>query len=258
MGALEQWDGHHGIGIINATRCMDRAIELSRRHGIGCVGLRHTNHWMRGGTYGLQAARAGCIGICWTNTVAVMPPWGSAEKKVGNNPLIVGVPRAEGPVLLDMAMSQYAYGKLEVLSQTGGKLPFAGGYDENGELTTDPDAILRTERPLPIGYWKGSGLALVLDLMATLISGGDSTREITQRGIDSGISQVFIAIAPQSAEADVNGRVDSIIEDFLGATPLEEGSEVIYPGQEMHAARKENLEKGVPVEPGHWQAIQEM
>jgi 3-dehydro-L-gulonate 2-dehydrogenase len=260
FGAFEQWDGKQGVGLLNAETGMRRAIELSRGHGIGCVGLRNTNHWMRAGTYGLLAAEAGCIGICWTNTIANMPPWGAAEKRIGNNPLVVCVPRDDGPVLLDMAMSQFSFGKMDVFRRLGKRLPLPGGYDENGDLTTDPDAILSSQRPLPIGYWKGSGLALVLDLMAVLISGGDSTKEISQRGRETGVSQVFmvIDIGSQPGSADINGKVNSIVEDFLDASPLKGFSDIRYPGQGMLAARKENIEKGIPVDPQIWKTIQEL
>jgi 3-dehydro-L-gulonate 2-dehydrogenase len=260
MGALEQWDGHLGPGPLNAEIGANRAMKIADKNGIGCVAIGNTNHWMRAGTYGLLAAEAGCIGICWTNTIANMPPWGAAEKRIGNNPLVVCVPRDDGPVLLDMAMSQFSFGKMEVFRRLGKKLPLPGGYDENGDLTTDPDAVLRSQRPLPIGYWKGSGLALVLDLMAVLISGGDSTKEISQRGRETGVSQVFMAIdiGSQPESADINGKVNSIIEDFLDAPPLKGLSDVRYPGQGMLAARKENLEKGIPVDPQLWKTIQEM
>jgi 3-dehydro-L-gulonate 2-dehydrogenase len=260
FGAIEQWDGKRGIGPLNAEKAMKRAIELSRGNGIGCVGLRNTNHWMRAGTYGLLAAEAGCIGICWTNTIALMPPWGAAERKVGNNPLVVCIPRSEGPVLLDMAMSQFSNGKLDVFRRRGQKLPLAGGYDKNGELTTDPDAILKSHRPLPIGYWKGSGLALVLDLMATLISGGNSTEAITRCGKEIGVSQVFIAIdiASQAGASRVDETVNAILDDFLDTPSLEDAQQVRYPGQGMLAARKENLEKGILVDPEAWQTILKM
>ena len=111
-GALERWDGKLGIGNLNAYQAMDRAIELARRHGIGCVALANTNHWMRGGTYGWQAADAGLMGICWTNTLANLPPWGASDPRLGNNPFVIAVPRPEGHVVLDMAMSQFSYGRL--------------------------------------------------------------------------------------------------------------------------------------------------
>ncbi len=258
LGSLEQWDGKRGVGPLNAGKAMQRAIELSQEHGLGCVGLGNTNHWMRGGTYGLQAAGAGCIGICWTNTIALMPPWGGSERKIGNNPMVICLPRGEEPVLLDMAMSQFSNGKLEVLRRRGEQLPLAGGYDENGELTTDPNAILESFRALPIGYWKGSGLALVLDLMGSLIADGDSTREISRRDEETGVSQVFIAIDITSpmGTAYVNGKVDAVISDFLDTPPLEGAPKVRYPGQGMLATRRANLKNGIPVDPGLWRMIQ--
>jgi 3-dehydro-L-gulonate 2-dehydrogenase len=260
FGALEQWDGKRGVGLLNAEKAMKRAIELSRGHGIGCVGLRNTNHWMRAGTYGLLAAEAGCIGICWTNTIALMPPWGSAERKIGNNPMSVCIPRAEGPVLLDMAMSQFSMGKLELFRRRGEDMPLAGGYDENGALTTNPNAILKSGRALPIGYWKGSGLALVLDLMATFIAAGDSTREISQREKETGVSQVFMAIdiVSQMGTANVEKKVNAIIHDFLDAPTLKGSPKLRYPGQGMLASRRENLEKGILVDLRLWQMIQQM
>jgi len=95
-GSLERWNGNRGPGNLNAWQSMARAIALSHRHGIGCVALANTNHWMRGGTYGWQAAEAGVIGICWTNTMPNLPPWGASTPKVGNNPLIIAVPRPKG------------------------------------------------------------------------------------------------------------------------------------------------------------------
>ena len=155
FGALERWDGKMGVGLVNAHFCMQRATALAEMHGIGCVGLSNTNHWMRGGAYALQAAEDGYIGICWTNTTRLMPPWGSAEKKIGNNPMAIGIPREDGHILLDMAMSQYSNGKLEVLKLQGKELPLPGGYDTDGELTVEPAEILDSARALPIGYWKG-------------------------------------------------------------------------------------------------------
>ncbi|HLO05281.1 MAG TPA: Ldh family oxidoreductase, partial [Terriglobales bacterium] len=95
-GPLERWDGKIGPGNLNANHCMDRTIALAREHGMGCVALANTNHWMRGGSYGWQAADAGMIGICWTNTLPNLPPWGADDPRVGNNPLVIAVPRADG------------------------------------------------------------------------------------------------------------------------------------------------------------------
>ncbi|MXZ00613.1 3-dehydro-L-gulonate 2-dehydrogenase [Candidatus Poribacteria bacterium] len=260
FGALERWDGKMGVGLVNAYICMQRATELAEVHGIGCVGLSNTNHWMRAGAYALQAAEAGYIGICWTNTTRLMPPWGSAEKIIGNNPMAIAVPREDGHILLDMAMSQYSNGKLEVLKLQGKELPLPGGYDTKGELTVDPGEILDSKRALPIGYWKGSGLALVLDTMASVISGGQATHEIGQQGSEYAVSQVYIAINVTGlmGQAMLTETVAAIINDFHTATPLDGNEKVRYPGEGMLRTRQESLEKGVLVDETQWQVLLEM
>ena len=260
FGALERWDGKMGVGLVNAHICMQRAVEIAEAHSIGCVGLSNTNHWMRGGAYGLQAAEAGYIGICWTNTTRLMPPWGSAEKKIGNNPLAIAIPRDEGHILLDMAMSQYSNGKLEVLRLQDRQLPLPGGYDTKGDLTVKPAEILDSQRALPIGYWKGSGLALVLDTMAAVISGGQATHQIGKQKSEYAVSQVFIAINASGLMGQnvLNETVDAIINDFHTATPLDENENVRYPGEGMLCTRQESLEKGVLVDEEQWQALLEM
>src|SRR5665213_766027 len=180
FGSLEQWNGNLGPGMLNARFCMDRAIELADKNGISCVALKNTNHWMRAGSYGWQAAGAGVIGICFTNTIANLPPWGGIDPRLGNNPLVIAMPRKQGHVVLDMAVSQYSVGKLIQYKATHKELPLPGGYDIDGRLSTNAAAILESERLLPVGFWKGSGLSLVLDLLATILSGGQSTAEITK------------------------------------------------------------------------------
>jgi 3-dehydro-L-gulonate 2-dehydrogenase len=201
--ALERWDGHLGPGNLNAHTAMQRAIELARQHGLGGVALANTNHWMRGGSYGWLAAEAGVFAICWTNTLANLPPWGASTPALGNNPLVIAIPRPAGAhVVLDMAMSQFSYGALSSYSAKGQQLPVAGGYDEAGQLTCDPAAIEASKRALAIGYWKGSGLSLVLDMLAAMLSGGNATHDIPQEPTrESGVSQVFLAIDPASPPA---------------------------------------------------------
>lgn len=260
FSALERWNGRMGVGLVNAHICMQRAMELADTNSIGCVGLSNTNHWMRGGAYALQAAEAGYIGICWTNTTKLMPPWGSAEKKIGNNPLAIAVPRDEGHILLDMAMSQYSNGKLEVLRLQGKQLPLPGGYDTKGNLSVEPAEILDSQRALPIGYWKGSGLALVLDTMAAVISGGQATYQIGKQKSEYAVSQVYIAInaAIMMGQAVLNATVEAIINDFHTAIPLDENEKVRYPGEGMLRTRQESLEKGVLVDEKQWQGLLKM
>ena len=129
LGMLERWNGHRGCGNLNAYRCMERAIELAHQQTIGVVALNHTNHWMRPGNYGLMAVKENCIGILWTNTVPNMPPWGGREARLGNNPVVFAVPNGEeAPVLLDVAVSMFSYGKLESYARQNRELPVDGGW----------------------------------------------------------------------------------------------------------------------------------
>src|SRR5579862_5102831 len=199
VGALERWDGRRGPGNLNALAAMDRAIALGREHGLGCIALGNTNHWMRAGTYGWQAADAGLIGICWTNTMANLPPWGGIDPVIGNNPLVIAVPRAGGPVVLDMAMSQFSYGALESYRKRGEMLPVEGGFDSEGKLTRDPAAIEKSWRPLPVGFWKGSGLSVVLDMVAAMMSHGLATHQIPADPLlETSISQMFVTMNPEA------------------------------------------------------------
>jgi len=251
-GSFERWHGHLGLGIYNADRCMNRAVELAKENGIGLVAIQNTNHWMRGGTYGWQAADAGCIGICFTNAIAGMPPWGGKSPALGNNPLVIAVPRKEGHVVLDMAMSQYSYGKMQEYNFKHESLPFPGGYDDEGNLTNVPSIIQKNKRALPIGFWKGSGLALLIDILVTSLSGGRSTKHITLDGKEFGVSQVFICIQQKEMQA-------ALIEEILHYTKesgeAKPGGEITYPGENTLRTRLKNTAEGIPVNEQVWEAI---
>ncbi|MEN0052478.1 MAG: 3-dehydro-L-gulonate 2-dehydrogenase [Mucilaginibacter sp.] len=254
MGAIEQWNGNYGPGMLNAGTCMAQAIQLAHDNGIGCVAIKNTNHWMRGGTYGWQAAEAGYIGICFTNTIANLPPWGGLDPRLGNNPLVIAVPRKNGHVVLDMAISQYAVGKLYQYQAKNEALPLPGGYDSEGKLSTDATAILQSQRLLPVGFWKGSGLSLILDLLATVLSGGNSTAKVTATGKEAGISQVFICIKPQSDEHTAS-LIEEIITYTKTSTPEQDGGTISYPGENTLLTRQRNLKEGVLVDEKIWNTV---
>lgn len=261
MGAAERWDGHRGFGPLNAKLAMNRACELAKLYGIGMVALGNNNHWMRGGTYGWQAADQGCIAICWSNTMPNMPAWGGVDRKIGNNPIVFAVPGSNGNhVVVDCAVSQFSYGKLEELRIKGAMLPVPGGYDENNQLTMDPSAVEKTGRVIPMGYWKGSGISILLDLIATVMTGGNSVRTIGTFEEEAGVSQMMIAMDPgkfQGAEA-TEQMVKDLVADLKTSIPAEEGRKVLYPGERVIATRKDNLKNGIPVVEEKWNAVLKM
>jgi 3-dehydro-L-gulonate 2-dehydrogenase len=258
LGAIERWDGHRGVGNLNARASMQRAIELARQHGMGGVALGNTNHWMRGGAYGWQAAEQGFFAICWSNTLANLPAWGATTPTLGNNPLVIAIPRPGGQVVLDMAMSQFSYGTLAAYSKRGQPLPVDGGFDTAGNLTKDAAAIEASQRALPVGYWKGSGLSLVLDMLAAMLSGGLATHQISLDPLrESGLSQIFLAIDPGSvADSQELTRVaEGILNSLREATPADPDKPVRYPGEQTLRLREENLRLGIPVDPEIWRQI---
>ena len=253
-GLIERWNGNLAPGMLNAKFCMQRAIDLGKQNGIGCVAIRNTNHWMRGGTYGWQAADAGCIGICFTNTIANMPPWGGIDPRLGNNPLIIAVPRKNGHVVLDMAMSQYSFGKLLQYQSNHEELPLPGGYDERGRLSTNATDIINSKRLLPVGFWKGSGLSLMLDLLVTILSHGDSTRNISDNEKEYGISQVFISIQPENTEIS-NQLTEQILAYTKDSDLADPDKPISYPGENTLKTRMINLEEGIPVDESIWNKV---
>jgi 3-dehydro-L-gulonate 2-dehydrogenase len=256
-GALEQWNGNLGPGPLNAIHATERVMELASKYGMGLIGLAHTNHWMRGGYYGWEAAGKGFIFIGWTNTTPNMPAWGANNPKQGNNPVVFAIPYHNQAIVLDMAMSQYSFGKMEEKQLTGEMLPTPGGYNKEGKLTDNPGEILETWRSLPIGYWKGSAFSLMLDILATVLSGGLSTAEIGKKEDEYGVSQVFIAIDPKKLGnfSAIQRTVDATIADLKKSTLTDENLPVRYPGERVIQIRKENLQKGIPVDSRIWEEI---
>lgn len=258
VGAIERWDGHRGFGPLNAKKAMDRACDLASQYGIGLVALGNNNHWMRGGTYGWQAADRGCIGICWSNTMPNMPAWGGIDCRIGNNPMIFAVPRSDGRhIVVDCAVSQFSYGKIEQMRLSGETLPVPGGYDSDGCLTADPAAIEESRRVLPMGYWKGSGISILLDLAATVLTDANSVHKVGTFGSETGLSQVMIAIDPGKFNdtATTDRIVEEIIADVKGSVPAKEGEPVRYPGERELKARRDNLAKGIPVVEEKWAQV---
>lgn len=259
-GAIEQWDGRLGPGPTNALQCTEMAMAIASKHGIGCVELSNTNHWMRGGNYGWKAAREGFVFIAWTNTLANMPAWGAVNNKIGNNPLVLAAPYKEEAVVLDMAMSQFSYGALEEHKLKNESMPFAAGYNKDGQLSKDPSAVLETGRVLPAGYWKGAGLSLLLDILGSILSGGLSTAEISKKEAEYGVSQVFIAVDTKGLpnSSSIQQLVNNIISDYHTSAPGKDAAEVRFPGEGSLRNRQKNLEKGIPVNRQVWEEVEKL
>lgn len=257
FGGIEQWLGNRGPGPTNAIFATNRSMELAAEFGIGCVALANTSHWIRGGNYGWHAAKKGYAFIGITNTIGAMPAWGAIDVRIGNNPFVMAMPYQDEAIVLDMAMSQYSFGAMELLKYKDEKLPMMGGYNKKGELTNDPAEIIATRRTLPIGYWKGAGMSVLLDIFAAILSAGLAGHEITKSKIETDISQVFISIdlSKLSNHSSIAKALDAIIDDYHQSIPADPSKKITYPGERVLNNRKKNLANGIPVLQKVWDKI---
>ena len=161
-----------------------------------------------------------------------------------------------------MAMAQYSYGKLAVCRQAQTNLPYPGGYDEAGVLTCDPAAIEKTRRVLPIGYWKGSGMSILLDLVGATLTLGRTVSKIGKECKEEyGLTQVFIAVKPELLSGDAEAAkalAEETLKDIQNSVPEHANKKIRYPGEGTLIRRKENTELGIPVDPEIWKKICEL
>jgi LDH2 family malate/lactate/ureidoglycolate dehydrogenase len=238
-----------GLGRYTSAHCMGLAIEKASQFGIGSVAVRGVGHWGRAYSYALQAARRGYVGLAFTNAVANFPAWGTAAPSLGNNPIAVGIPAADGqePAVLDLAMTQASIGRVRMAAEASEKVPLGWGLDTAGEPTRDPQAIIDSGRYLPMGGHKGSGLAFMVEMLSAGLAGGPLCFEQGQGSIptdvDGGSSKLFIAIRPWD---NALGQRLQDLKDHLGEVPSDEsGHSAQWPGQGSFFRRRDYLQNGI-------------
>jgi len=260
FGGFERWDGHNGLGAYNALHCSNRAIELAKVHGIGCAALRNNSHWGRAGTYSGNIADAGMIGFCGTNTRAVLATWGGMTPKIGSNPISLAVPGKGKKIAVDMALTQFSMGQLFKHRSAGMPLPVDGGYDKDGNITRDPVEILESRHHIPVGFWKGSAFSMLIDLMVSTASSGNSTKDIMEKDQEVEVSQIFMAI--NFAAIGGKEHAEKVSEDaikYVTDTELAEGFESVrFPGQSQIDTEAINLVEGIPLEQEIWDKLKSM
>ena len=170
--AIARLDGNGAIGPLVGMRALEAAMARARQLGVGLALVRNGNHFGAIAPYCYLAAAEGFATIIGSNASTTVAPTGGREERLGNNPLAIGVPRPGGdPIILDMAMSVVARGKIRAAAKKGEKIPDTWATDREGRPTTDPAAALEGFL-LPFGGYKGYGLALMVDLLAGVLSGG--------------------------------------------------------------------------------------
>ena len=245
-------DGRDGFGFVVATRAMETSIAMAKQYGLGLTGVKRSTHFGMAACYLLQAVEAGFIGIVFTNASPAMPPWGGREALLGTSPFAVGIPGgARGPVILDMAPSVAARGKIRKALREGRPIPEGYALDGEGRPTTDPAAALEGV-VLPMGGPKGSGLSMLMDVLGGVITGaafaGDVGNQYEDFERPQDVGHFIMALRPDlfMPQAEMLARMDTLL-DRVKASPRAEGfDEILAPGEPeaRHEARRRR--EGVP------------
>jgi LDH2 family malate/lactate/ureidoglycolate dehydrogenase len=235
-GAIAVLDGRDGMGQVLAARATEEAIARAKSHGIGAVALRNSNHFGTAMYFTLMAAREGCVGFLSTNASPAMAPWGGRKKTVGTNPWSWAAPAgSHAPMVLDIANTGVARGKIYLAKQRGLPIPEGWAINAAGAPTTDPseaiDGII-----LPMAQHKGYAIAVIMDMLSGVLTGsafGTGVHGPYQTEHRSGAGQLMIAlnVAAMQPLAEFGARMDSYITE-LKSVPLAQGfDEVVYPGE---------------------------
>lgn len=235
-GALAVLDGQAGMGQVLTAHAMDEAVRRARAHGIGAVGLRNSGHFGTAMYFTRRAAEAGCVAFLSTNASPAMAPWGGREKRVGTNPWSWAAPVGNAaPMVLDIANTGVARGKIYLAKQKGLPIPEGWALDADGAPTTDPAAAI-AGIILPMAGHKGYGIAVMMDVISGVLTGSAFGRGVVgpyEADKPSGAGQMMIAldIAAFMPLAEFHARMADLVAE-LKATPLAQGAEeIFYPGE---------------------------
>jgi LDH2 family malate/lactate/ureidoglycolate dehydrogenase len=262
-GAVTVLDARHALGQLTGDQGMQIAIERSREYGVGVTVTRHAFHFGGAYRYALAAASAGCIGVAAANTRPLMPAPGGAEAVVGNNPVAVAVPVPEGaePIVLDIALSEAALGKIRLAAQEGREIPANWATDAEGRPTTDPEAAI-AGLLLPIGLHKGYGLALIVDVLTGVLSGGGFGRRVKGLYADvaapNDAAHLFLAldVAAFGPAEEFQERIAALRAEIAGAARAPGIDRLYVPGERASERHATALRAGVPVDRSTLQALQ--
>src|SRR5215469_6426609 len=247
-------DGDNGMGHLVMRRAAELAIKKAEATGIGWVGARMSNHAGPAALYVTMPLRHDMVGLYFAvGSNNHLPPWGGSESLLGTNPLAVAIPALEeSPIVLDMAPTVAAYGKVRLKAQRGEAMPVGWMIDREGKPLTDPK---RADEGylLPIGDYKGSGLSLIIGLLAGTLNGAALGREVIDfvkepgKATNTGHAIVAIAVDGFMPAADFKRHVDGAIRTMRGAERLPGVERIWLPGEQSHLKRLERSKSGVPM-----------
>ena len=256
-GCCLTFDGQNGLGQWVAHTCCQHAIRIAGQHGIGMVTARESNHFGACAWWAQKMRDAGQIGIVICNASSIVPPWQGKRGRLGTNPICMSVP---GPFLLDMATSTVAAGRIyKAFIEGRPEIPAGWAFDSEGAPTTNTDAAYHGML-MPLGGYKGSGLAMMVEILCSVLSGGAQADEVgALRYLDKKVrtSQTFIAIdiARFMPVGEFTARVEHLV-NLMKSTPAAPGyDEVLVAGDPEWRAEAERGKSGIPMTQAGWEAL---
>lgn len=246
-------DGGNSMGIPLATKGIKIGVEKAKKHGVGVVGINHSNHCGMVADYCMYAAENDCITLAMTNASANMAPWGGKEKFFGANPIAYGIPtEGEIPIVFDMASSVVAKGKIMIAQKNNKEIPLGWAITKEGKSTNSPEEAMEG-LVLPFGGYKGYGITFFIDTLSALFTGaafgphiGDMYRDLKR---PQNVGQFFIIMRADLFQ-DLHvfkKRIGQMVEDIKKIS-LMEGVERIYlPGEIEFLKKTEREENGIPI-----------
>ncbi len=257
-------NGNFSAGQVVATKAMELAISKAKESSVGVVTVKNSNHFGIAAHYALKASEKNMIGIVMSNTSPLMPPIGGAEKVLGNNPLAISAPTETSfPLLLDMALSNVALGKILFAQTKGIPIPEGWGADREGNVTTDPSLVLNGGFVLPAAGPKGFGLALMIEILTGVLSGGDFSKmipsmyDLTQK---QSISHFMLVINVSDFMEIENFKkrislLSSYVKDAVKASGVKE---LYLPGEIEFKIEADRMKSGIPISEGVWLELQKL
>lgn len=248
-------DGGNGMGAVVAMRALDMALERLERFGTVSVGIRNSNHYGAGAYYAERAAGADAAAFLYSNAPPTMAPWGGVDPYFGTNPYTFAVPAGRHPpIILDMATSVVARGKIILAAAAGNPIPAGWAIDAEGSPTTDAEAALQGS-VLPFGGPKGYGIAMMIDVLAGVMTGAAFGPRVGDlyHGLEAPQNVgAFIQLTHVGAFMPVESfkqRLDTMIDEIKASRPGKGTGEVLVPGEVESRTAEDRARGGIPMPP---------
>jgi LDH2 family malate/lactate/ureidoglycolate dehydrogenase len=245
-------DGDNGFGQVVGSEAMKMAVKKAKDTGIGFIGVRNSNNFGAAALLAMEATANNMIGIVISNTSPAMAPWGGMDMVLGTNPLAVAVPRETScPIVLDIATTVVARDKINLMAKEGKKIPFGWALDKDGNRTDDPKKAMEGSM-LPFGEHKGYGLALVIDILAGVLTGsgfGTQVKMLYDLSGKSNVGHIVVAINISGfMELELFWQRLAELESQLKSSKLAPGyNEILMPGELEFRCEEKRKKEGIPL-----------